>query len=109
MDAGSGDGFATICLFGEGGRSIQMSTSPEGGLGISLLGKRCTVNLGMTPEEDAWLSIRDRQGMLGTMLGSLYDSGVHRLVVFRDGQPYWTTPDPPKKQRRGRITKKTGK
>jgi len=94
MDAGDGDGCVTICLFGEGERSIQISTSPEGGLHISLLGKRSTVSatLGMNSNEDAGLDIRDRKGLLGTMLGSGLDSGEHKLVLFRDGQPYWSTP-----------------
>jgi hypothetical protein len=104
MDAGSGDGYATICLFGQGDRSIQISTSTDGGLHISLLGKRCTVSatLSMTADEDAGLSIRDRRGLLGTMLGSIFDSGAHRLVVFRDGQPYWSTPGPQKRKGRKR-------
>jgi hypothetical protein len=101
MDAGDGDGYVTICLFGEGDRSIQISTSPEGGLHISLMGQRSTVSatLGMTADEDAGLSIRDRQGRLGTMLGSTFhpDPGEHRLILFRDGQPYWSTPRQKKK------------
>jgi len=102
MDAGKGDGSAVICLFGEDGRSIQISSSPDGGLHISLLGKRSTVSatLGMTADEDAGISIRDRRGLLGTMLGSVLDPGVHRLVIFRDGQPYWSTPSPEKGTRR---------
>lgn len=100
LDAGTGDGYATICLFGEDDRSIQISTSQDGGLHISLLGKRCTVSatLGMTAEEDAGLSIRDRRGLLGTMLGSVFDPGVHSLALFRDGQPYWSTPTAPRKK-----------
>ena len=101
MDAGDGNGYATICLFGEGDRSIQISTSPEGGLHISLLGKRSTVSatLGMTKDEDAGLSIRDRRGLLGTMLGSVLDSGEHRLILFRGGQPYWSTPRLPRRRK----------
>lgn len=94
LDAGDGDGFVSICLFGQDDRSIQISTSPEGGLHISLFGKRETVSasLGMTPDEDAGLSIRDRKGRMGTMLGSTFGTGEHRLVLFRDGQPFWSTP-----------------
>jgi hypothetical protein len=102
MDAGNGNGYATICLFGEEGRSIQVSTSPEGGLHVSLLGKRGMVSatLGMTKDEDAGLSIRDRRGLLGTMLGSVLEPGEHRLILFRSGQPYWSTPRLPSRRRR---------
>ena len=94
LDAGDGDGFVSICLFGQDDRSIQISTSPEGGLHISLFGKRETVSasLGMTPNEDAGLSIRDRKGRMGTMLGSAFGTGEHRLVLFSDGQPFWSAP-----------------
>ena len=102
LDAGNGDGRVTICLFGEHDRSIQISTTPAGGLHISLLGQRGTVSttLGMTPDEDAGLSIRDRQGRLGTMLGSNFQTGEHRLVLFRDGQPCWSAPHPVRRKKR---------
>ena len=102
MDAGNGDGCVTICLFGEHDRSIQISTSTEGGLHISLLGQLGNVSatLGMTPDEDAGLSIRDRQGKLGTMLGSILHPGEHRLELFRDGQPCWSAPQPMKRKSR---------
>jgi hypothetical protein len=102
MDAGDGDGCVTICLFGDDDRSIQISTSPEGGLHISLMGQRSkvTATLGMTPDEDAGLSIRDRQGRLGTMLGSTFHTGEHRLVLFHDGQPCWSTPAPLKQKQK---------
>lgn len=96
MDAGNGDGHVAICLFGESERSIQISTSPEGGLHISLFGNRATVSasLNMTPAEDAGLSIHDRQGRLGTMLGSTLLAGKHELVLFHEGQPCWSAPKP---------------
>lgn len=102
MDAGDGDGCVAICLFGQHDRSIQISTSPEGGLFISLLGKRATVSasLSMTPEEDAGLSINDRRGLLGTMLGSTFHKGEHRLVLFHDGQPFWSTPMQSKRKKK---------
>jgi hypothetical protein len=101
MDAGSGDGYVTICLFGEDDRSIQISTSPEGGLHISLHGERSKVTaaLGMTADEDAGLSIRDRQGRLGTMLGSTFHPGEHSLVLFRDGQRCGSTAKPTKRKK----------
>lgn len=100
MDAGDGDGCVSICLFGENDRSIQISTSAEGGLHISLFGQgsKVSATLGMTNDEDAGLSIRDRQGLLGTMLGSTLEPGEHGLVVFQNGQPFWCTPKPSKKK-----------
>ncbi len=101
MDAGDGDGHVTICLFGEDDRQIEISTSPKGSLHISLFGRRQTVSasFGMTPDEDAGLSIRDRQGRLGTMLGSSFHTGEHSLVLFRDGQPSWSAPKQTKRKK----------
>jgi hypothetical protein len=97
MDAGTGDGFASISLFGDS-RSIQLSTQPDGSVVISLQGKKCFASLGMNANEDAGLSIRDRQGLLGTMLGSMFDSGEHHLTVFKNGQIYWSTRKSPIKK-----------
>jgi hypothetical protein len=51
LNAGDGDGLVSICLLGQDGRSIQISTSPEGGLHISLFGtnQKVSASLGMTP------------------------------------------------------------
>lgn len=94
MDAGNGDGLVCICLYGQNGRSIQICTEPDGRLGISVLGEGATVsaNLGMEADESAVLSLTDREGRLGTVLGSGFPKGEHRLALFRDGQPYWSAP-----------------
>ena len=100
LDAGDGDGFVTICLFGENGRSIQIAASREGGLSISLLGTRSTVSatLGMNADEHTGLSIHDNEGKLGTMLGSNFFPGKHSLVLFQKGQPCYVAPKRLKKK-----------
>jgi len=98
MDAGSGDGFSTICLFSNDERSIQISTSPEGSLHICLEGKKCSAAFGMTSKENAGLSIRDKNGLLGTELGAAFDSDEHSLTLFRKGQVHWTTRQQPQKK-----------
>jgi len=103
MDAGNGDGHVTIALFGQDNRSIQISTSPEGSMSIALLGSRFEVSLAVSPNNNAGLSIRDREGLLGTMLGSIYEPGKHQLVLFQDGQPVWST-TPPRKTKRKKVT-----
>jgi hypothetical protein len=91
MDAGDGNGPARICIFGKEERSIQIQASPDGVLSIALLGSRFGASLVVSPESDAGLSIRDRDGRLGTMLGSVYEQGKHQLVLFEDGQPVWSS------------------
>jgi hypothetical protein len=91
MDAGDGNGPASICIFGKEERSIQIQASPDGVLSIALLGSRFGASLVVSPESDAGLSIRDRDGRLGTMLGSVYEQGKHQLVLFEDGQPVWSS------------------
>lgn len=95
MDAGDGDGYATICLFGEGERSIQICTAPDGGLYISLLGQRCasSATIAMTADEKAGLSILDDKGQHGSLVGSLSPSGEHKVVLCREGMPVWSAPE----------------
>ena len=100
MDAGSADGHASICLFAKDGRSIQISTQPNGTLIITLHGKRCLATLSVNAAEHGGLSIRDRRGLLGTTLGSVLESDQHRLTLFHDGESYWSTPGPPKQKKK---------
>ena len=102
MDASSADGCASICLFAKDGRSIEICTQPNGTLLIALHGRRCLATLSVNAGEDGGLSIRDRGGRLGTTLGSVFESGQHRLTLFHDGQPYWSTPRPPKQKKKRR-------
>lgn len=100
MDAGDGSGPASICVFGKEERSIQISASPDGVLSIALMGRRFDASLVVSPENDAGLCIRDRDGRLGTMLGSNYERGKHQLVLFQDGQPVWQSGAPKKARRK---------
>jgi hypothetical protein len=97
LDAGNGKDPATISVFGDQGRFIEISSSPEGSLLISLRGRRSVAALAMTPKGDAGLDIRDRDGRPGTLLGSTFDSGEHHLVIFRNGKIRLSTSKPPAK------------
>ena len=99
MDAGDGSGPASICVYGKEERSIQIQASADGVLSIALLGSRFDASLAVSPNNDAGLSIRDRDGRLGTMLGSSYEPGKHQLVLFEDGQPVWSSAKPHKAKR----------
>lgn len=100
MDAGDGSGPASICVFGKEERSIQITASPDGVLSIALLGSCFGASLAVSPENDAGLSIRDRDGRLGTMLGSVYEQGKHQLVLFENGQQVWSSAKPGKVKRK---------
>jgi hypothetical protein len=102
MDAGDGDGFASICLFGESGRSIQISSQPGGSMIIAIHGKRSQAVFGMSADEDTGIDLRDRQGLLGTIVGSVFSPGEHHLAIFRDGQISWSTRKRKKKRARRR-------
>ena len=105
MDAGDGDGYAAISLWGEDGRSIQISTEPGGGLHICLFGKsgKASAGIGITSKESAGLSFSDREGRLGTLLGTVQDSNEHALVLFRNGQRYWSSLKPKLQKRKKRV------
>lgn len=100
MDAGDGKCPASISIFGKEERSIQIQASLDGVLSIALLGRRFGASLVVSPENDAGLSICDRDGRLGTMLGSVYEHGKHQLVLFQDGQPVWSSAQSQKARRR---------
>ncbi|MBN8419287.1 MAG: hypothetical protein J0L73_10250 [Verrucomicrobia bacterium] len=99
MDAGDGNCPASICIFGKEERSIQLQASADGALSIALLGSHFGASLAVSPENDAGLSIRDRDGRLGAMLGSVYEQGKHQLVLFQNGQPVWSSAKPGKAKR----------
>ncbi|HWB58281.1 MAG TPA: hypothetical protein VG733_02270 [Chthoniobacteraceae bacterium] len=103
LDAGDGNGFACICLFGENGRSIQLSCQPGGSMAIAIHDKHSEATFGMSAQGDAGIDIRDRKGFLGTLLGSNnFTPGEHHLSVFQDGQLAWTT----RKRKKKRTTEK---
>jgi hypothetical protein len=104
MDAWGEDVYAHICLFAKDGKSIQISTQPNGALVIALQGKRCGATLSLDAGGDGGLSIRDREGLLGTMLGSILVPGQHGLTLFHGGQPYWSSPEPPKQKKKKRSS-----
>jgi len=93
MDAGDGDGYATICLFGEGKQSVEIASSRDGGVYISLYGasQKVSAVFSILPDEKAGLQIRDADGRLGTVLGTDLQSGEHHLTVYRNGKVSWTT------------------
>ena len=95
MDAGDGDGNVEICLFGDGGHSIQISTSSKGGLHILLSGQKGqdSAVLGMNSDGDAGLIIHDRKGLPGSRLGPIAGSCEQALTLFKGGKPVWSTPN----------------
>jgi len=94
MDAGEGDGNVTICLYGEHGHSIQISTSAKGGLHISLFGQdgQDSAVLGMDDDGRSGLIIHDQKGRPGSRLGSLAGSEEHALMLYKHGKPVWSMP-----------------
>lgn len=100
MDAGDGKCPASISIFGKEERSVQIQASSDGVLSIALLGSRFGASLVASPDNDATLCLRDRDGRLGTMLGSVDEQGKHQLVLFQDGQPVWSSAQPQKSRRR---------
>jgi hypothetical protein len=94
LDAGGEDGYAAICLFAKDGKSIQISTQPDGSLSIALFGKRCTNHaiLSMAENESTGLDLRGRDGKLGAILAEEPDTLTHRLLLFKNGEHFWSTP-----------------
>jgi hypothetical protein len=100
LDAGGKDGCACISLFAKDGKSVQISSQPDGGILINIFGKRCTshITLGLSPDGSGGLSISNKNGALGTMLGEEPKTSTHRLLLFKQGKHFWNTPTGKKKK-----------
>lgn len=96
LDAEDEGGSAVICVFGKDGRAIQISAESDGRLSVYLHGTegRVSAGIGMTPSDSAGLSISDKEGRLGTVLGTMEDSDEHGLRLFREGRPVWSSAKP---------------
>lgn len=109
MNAGDGEGYASICIFGEGGRSVQISSQPNGAVIIALHGRKSQASLVMAENEMCGIDLRDQEGFLGTLLGANGITGEHELAIFKNGQHHWSTRAPKKKRPRAKKKKSTGK
>jgi hypothetical protein len=99
MDSSSAPGFATICLFGDDGRAIELSANPDGGLHISIhdgTGK-VTAGLAIQSDDRVTLHLYNHRSGTRTELGSGSSDGSHSLTIYHHGKLAWTTM---KRQRR---------
>lgn len=105
LDAGTKDGYASICLFAPDGKSIQISNQPEGGIYIQICGRRCTshIDIGVSGDESGHIVISGKKGQLGTLLGEEPGTSTHRLLLFKRGKHFWNTPTGKTKQQKGRT------
>jgi len=87
MDAGDGDGYAVICMFGEDNSTIQISTSPDGGVHISLQKDGSSIALGIMTHDTGGLSIVRNGGI--SIIGM--NEGKH-AVIIKDDNTDWKTP-----------------
>jgi hypothetical protein len=108
LDAGGKDGHASICLFARDGKSVQISSQPEGAIAIHVFGRSCTSNIciGLSGDERGGIWISDASGRLGTILGEEPGTSTHRLLLFKDGQHFWQTPSGKKKSRTMRSSQR---
>jgi hypothetical protein len=94
LDAGGKDGYACINLFATSGKSIQISSQPEGAIVIQVLGKRgaSNITIGLSAENTGGIWISGKDGKCGTILGEEPKTSTHRLLLFRRGKLFWSTP-----------------
>jgi hypothetical protein len=94
LDAGGGKIEPNIVLLGRDDKSIQISSQPNGGIGIMVLGRHCTshISIGLWPDERGTIEISNTNGKLGTVLGQEPDTSTHRLMLFKNGNHFWNTP-----------------
>jgi hypothetical protein len=94
LDAGEKDGYARIILFAKDGKSIQISSQPEGAIQIILFGKKFQSHAGISigAKGEGSIFITNKEGKLGTVLGEEPETKTHRLILFKNGQHFWNTP-----------------
>ena len=92
LDAGGVDGYASIWLFGKNKTAIELSTQPNGTVVVALKGPRRHALLSLNTDGDSHLSFTDRSGRKGLCVGSVFEPGTHKIVIFRKGQVGWEAP-----------------
>ncbi len=85
--------YSTICLFGEHGRSIQISADHEGGLYISLgeTNGKLGAALAVSSQDRVGLGLYDHRSGTRTEMGSTTKSGPHHITLHHHGKVNWTT------------------
>jgi hypothetical protein len=114
LDAGDGEGFACIAVFGEKG-TLNICTQPNGAVVIGFMGaRRSGTTLSIGPRGHGALTVQTPEGR--TELGSVGKDGEHQLRIFRrikgTGNEYGTyelsfaaPPDSPTKPKSERVDK----
>jgi hypothetical protein len=103
MDATDKDGGAFIILTGKDGQRITISSDADGMIGIHVDGRELVggrVNIIVTKDDEAGISIMDKSGRLGIILAEEPGTATHRLLLFQNGRHFWNTPSgkkPPQK------------
>jgi hypothetical protein len=100
MGVGGATPYSSICLFGDRGRSIELSADHEGGLYISLhdgTGKIAAA-LGITSDDRVGLSLFDHRSGTRTQIGSDGAGLPHYITLHHHGKVHWTTRKPRRKK-----------
>ena len=94
LNAGGDDGYAVIGLYANDGKSVQISSDPDGAVQLAVFGKQCRshISIHIGADEAGHISISNSDGKPGTIIGEEPKTGIHRLVLFKKGQHFWSTP-----------------
>ena len=92
--------YSTICLFGDRGRSIELSVNPEGGLYIRLHDgtDKIVAALGITSNDRVGLCLYDHRSGTRTYFGSDKAGLPHHITLHHHGKVHWTTRKPRRKK-----------
>ena len=73
---------------------IELISDNNGFLNIHIRDNRFDARVSMTlnPEKRGGFLVNDSAGRQGVVLGSRYDSEVHQLLLFSDGDLVWSSP-----------------
>jgi hypothetical protein len=94
MNADGPDGSAYILLYGKDKKCIQISSGPDGMIGIHMDGSKnaALINISISKDDSAVISTFNKNGMMGTALAEEPGTSTHRLLLFKNGKHFWNTP-----------------
>jgi len=93
LGVSDGPTHSTICIFGDGGRSIQISADAEGGLCINLNNGAHKVIAGIciSADDAVGIGLYDHRSGTSTEMGSDGTGLPHHITMRHHGKVNWTT------------------
>jgi hypothetical protein len=87
------DDHTVIALYGKKGQSVQISSRPDGWLGMDIHDSTGKVAIGLSIRADGnpGLSVMDHRSSMISVVGAQKDSPAHEISIIQHGKIHWTS------------------